>query len=232
MCLAGRPARWSAQSISCHGSLARSSLSNIAPPLKYFPGDRPSEARGVSDFRAVGSGGDAVFDGTPYSLDVGDMAGRADRIRRCSRLVHPCRSTTRLPRVEDRLLPDLPSREGRRDRTTVSAVQLSVDPDMVRRWILRAVEVASVILFPVIIHQYFDLFGLNERYIPVVAKPAQVSDLFSHAYATRSSGWPGNPNELGFLYTIAALVTIYLIVIGDAQGCCMLPHWGRRSPAS
>lgn len=97
----------------------------------------------------------------------------------------------------------------------VSAVRLSADPDKVRRRILLAIEVGSVVLFPVIIQQYYDLFGLNARYIPLVAKPNQASDLLGHAYATRVLGMIGNPNELGFLYTIAALSTIYLIVAGQ-----------------
>ena len=103
-----------------------------------------------------------------------------------------------------------------------TAVQLSANPDRLRRRIVHTIELASILLFPIVVQQYFDLFGLNEHYIAAVARTGQSSDLLTHAYAARAIGMVGNPNQLGFLYSVAATVSIYLIVTAKRW---MPAHW-------
>jgi hypothetical protein len=75
------------------------------------------------------------------------------------------------------------------------------------------VVTCSVLLVPVVVQQYFNLFGLNDRYVRFVA-PTQYMTLVSRFTSPRPVGMVGNPNELGFLFGLAALCSTYLLLFG------------------
>jgi O-antigen ligase len=78
------------------------------------------------------------------------------------------------------------------------------------------VVTCSLLLVPVVVQQYFDLFGLNERYVHFVA-PTQYVSLVNGYLSPRPVGMIGNPNELGFLFALAALCSAYLFVFGKKR---------------
>jgi hypothetical protein len=75
------------------------------------------------------------------------------------------------------------------------------------------VVACSLLLIPVVVQQYFDLFGLNERYVKFVA-PTQYLSLMGGYPSPRPVGMVGNPNELGFLFALAGLCSAYLFIFG------------------
>jgi hypothetical protein len=90
-----------------------------------------------------------------------------------------------------------------------------------RRWILDLVVISSVLLAAVAVQQFFDLFGLNSMYVAYVA-PTQAGTLLGQGGIPRPVGLAGNPNELGFLFALGALVSTY----------SLLAHGGKRYWAS
>jgi hypothetical protein len=75
------------------------------------------------------------------------------------------------------------------------------------------VVTCSLLLIPVVVQQYFDLFGLNHTYVKFVA-PTQYLNLVSGYSSPRPVGMIGNPNELGFLFALAGLCSAYLFMFG------------------
>lgn len=77
--------------------------------------------------------------------------------------------------------------------------------------ILKTIVVCSMLLVPVVVQQYFNLFSINEFYVKNVA-PTQFLSLVDDYPRPRPVGMIGNPNELGFLYVLSALVTLYFVL--------------------
>ncbi|RPF54206.1 O-antigen ligase-like membrane protein [Aquisalibacillus elongatus] len=71
----------------------------------------------------------------------------------------------------------------------------------------------SVILFIISLQQYFNVFNLNEIYIKSVA-PTQFETLIDNYPNPRPVGMVGNPNELGYLFVIISLLTLYILLKG------------------
>ena len=95
---------------------------------------------------------------------------------------------------------------------TVTVVADTGNPDAQRARILKAIMLGSLLLFPVILQQYFDLFGLNNLYVEYISKGTQSSALIDVDYDRRALGFIGNPNALGFLYVIPAIVTLHFML--------------------
>ena len=105
----------------------------------------------------------------------------------------------------------------------VSVVALSPEPERTRTSITNWTLVCACLLALLTIQQYFDLFGLNARYLPYLEE--------GHAtrLARRGYGRPvemvGNPNELGFLLAVSAIVALYRILL-EFPVCFIPPRWG------
>lgn len=94
----------------------------------------------------------------------------------------------------------------------VTVITTSDDPDRTRKNALHAALWGAFLLFFVVLQQYFDLFGLNAYYVEYISRTSQSSSLINVQYDKRALGMVGNPNELGFLYVVAALVSAYFML--------------------
>ena len=94
----------------------------------------------------------------------------------------------------------------------VTVIATSENPDRMRRNVLHAVLWGSLLLFFIVLQQYYDLFGLNAYYVEYVSRSSQAASLINVDYDKRALGMIGNPNELGFLYVIPALVSAYFLL--------------------
>ncbi|KKK38720.1 hypothetical protein WQ57_06945 [Mesobacillus campisalis] len=77
--------------------------------------------------------------------------------------------------------------------------------------VLRFIFFMSTLLFFIVLQQYFNLFGLNEKYIRLVA-PTQYDTLVNNYAHPRPVGMLGNPNELGFLFVMVALLVLFILL--------------------
>lgn len=80
-----------------------------------------------------------------------------------------------------------------------------------RKKLMGLVILCSVLLAAVAVQQFFDLFGLNSVYVSYVA-PTQAESLLGQGVIPRPVGLAGNPNELGFLFALSALASMYMLV--------------------
>jgi hypothetical protein len=91
--------------------------------------------------------------------------------------------------------------------------------DRVYRWL----AICSIGVAVIVVQQYWDIFGLNARYLPQVA-PTQFERL---VYDPASSGgrpvaMTGNPNELGFMSAILALTFVHVALSRSRRTYLML----------
>ena len=63
--------------------------------------------------------------------------------------------------------------------------------------------------------QFIDLFGLNELYVPIVA-PTQFQTLVNGYPYPRPVAMAGNPNVLGFLFSITGIASMHFLLKGRA----------------
>ena len=96
-------------------------------------------------------------------------------------------------------------------------VRVGGAPAEKREEVLCLVVFCSVVLAAVSVQQFFDLFGLNSMYVEFVA-PTQSETLLAEGAIPRPVGLAGNPNELGFLFALSALLSIYLLLTRDQKG--------------
>jgi len=80
--------------------------------------------------------------------------------------------------------------------------------------ILRLFIFFSVLASFICFQQYFNLFGLNKFYIPLVA-PTQMKTLMDGYPTPRVVGMLGNPNAQGYAFAIALLCCMYLYLINS-----------------
>lgn len=73
---------------------------------------------------------------------------------------------------------------------------------------LRRITMFGVVLFGIAVAQYFNFLGLNERYVEIVA-PTQFETLVNDYPTPRPVGMIGNPNALGFLFVMLAVIAAY-----------------------
>lgn len=88
---------------------------------------------------------------------------------------------------------------------------LSDNPMYEKEKVVHFVFKLSIFLFIITIQQYYNLFGLNERYVPLVA-PTQYITLVGGYSNPRPVGMIGNPNFLAFLFVISSWLVIYTIL--------------------
>ncbi|AXS82515.1 O-antigen ligase family protein [Marinobacter sp. Arc7-DN-1] len=60
----------------------------------------------------------------------------------------------------------------------------------------------------IVIFQYFDIFGLNKLYVHLIA-PTQYHTLVGGYPFPRAVGMIGNPNEVGFIFVIISIISLY-----------------------
>lgn len=100
---------------------------------------------------------------------------------------------------------------------SVSVLRFSPNPEQERYRILNVIIILSLLLSVVAWQQYFNLFGLNERYIEAIA-PTQYKSLQSNGYSTpRPIGMVGNPNELAFIYVLSSTATFFILMTRKIQ---------------
>lgn len=93
----------------------------------------------------------------------------------------------------------------------LTVVQSSSDPEKEKLKVLTFFVICSVLLIPIVLQQYFNLFHLNELYVPKIA-PTQYETLVDDYPHPRPVGMTGNPNQLGFAFSVASLISMYLLV--------------------
>lgn len=93
----------------------------------------------------------------------------------------------------------------------LTVVRTSPKPEKEKLNILTFFVVCSVLAMPIVIQQYFNLFHLNELYVPKIA-PTQYKPLVNDYPYPRPVGMFGNPNELGFAFSVASLISIHFLV--------------------
>ncbi|MDH3349292.1 MAG: O-antigen ligase family protein [Desulfobulbaceae bacterium] len=93
---------------------------------------------------------------------------------------------------------------------TVSLIEISPNPEEEKTKILRLILVSSLLLVPLILQQYFNWFNLNDHYIKIVA-PTQFHTLIDNYPRPRPVGMIGNPNELGFMYAMCSMISLYFV---------------------
>lgn len=76
--------------------------------------------------------------------------------------------------------------------------------------LLDYILVLSVLLSILVIQQYYNIFGLNSYYIQHVA-PTQYRTLMGNYSTPRPVGMTGNPNVLGFIFTLTSLISTFCI---------------------
>ncbi|UAA39644.1 O-antigen ligase family protein [Paraneptunicella aestuarii] len=89
--------------------------------------------------------------------------------------------------------------------------------EMVRReyilkWFVRFGTLSAILCF----QQYFDLFGLNSLYIPIIA-PTQSYTLVSGYFAPRVVGMVGNPNLQGSVLALCLICHTFLCLRGRGE---------------
>ncbi len=77
--------------------------------------------------------------------------------------------------------------------------------------IFRFIIVSGVFLFFISLTQYFNIFNINERYVKIIA-PTQYETLINNHPHPRPVGMIGNPNELGFMFVVLSLISIFCLV--------------------
>ncbi|WP_164219915.1 O-antigen ligase family protein [Virgibacillus sp. YIM 98842] len=92
----------------------------------------------------------------------------------------------------------------------ITLIKLSKDSQAEKNRIINTILNTSIILFIIVIQQYFNLFNLNEQYIHLIA-PTQDETLLAGDANARVVGMYGNPNELGFLFVITVILSIYML---------------------
>lgn len=81
--------------------------------------------------------------------------------------------------------------------------------DLVLRCFIKFALISSLICF----QQYFDIFGINSLYVPIVA-PTQFDTLMPGYPSPRVVGMLGNPNVQGYVLSLAIVAFIYLYFVG------------------
>lgn len=76
---------------------------------------------------------------------------------------------------------------------------------------LRFILSCGIGLFVIAVFQYFDLFGLNNSYVHIIA-PTQYETLVNNYPTPRPVGMIGNPNELGFMFAMLSLLAIFCVL--------------------
>lgn len=94
---------------------------------------------------------------------------------------------------------------------TLTLFKISQDPQEEKYNLLKYYLILSSVLFFVSIQQYFNLFALNELYVPTIA-PTQYETLVNNYPFPRPVGLVGNPNELGMLFVLGSLVSLFLLL--------------------
>lgn len=84
--------------------------------------------------------------------------------------------------------------------------------DYILKWFVRFGVLSAFICF----QQYFDLFNLNAKYIPVIA-PTQTTTLLSGYFAPRVVGMLGNPNVQGAMLALCMISHLYLCLRGKGE---------------
>ena len=74
----------------------------------------------------------------------------------------------------------------------------------------------SVLASFICFQQYFNLFGLNKFYIPLVA-PTQMTTLIGGYGSPRVVGMLGNPNAQGYAFAIALICCLYLYLVKGSK---------------
>lgn len=82
--------------------------------------------------------------------------------------------------------------------------------------ILRLFVYFSVLASFICFQQYFNLFGLNKLYIPLVA-PTQMTTLMEGYGSPRVVGMLGNPNAQGYAFAIALICCLYLYLVKGSK---------------
>lgn len=83
-------------------------------------------------------------------------------------------------------------------------------------WLLRRVAVLGICLTALAVTQYFNVFGLNALYIPMVA-PTQFLTLVNGYPVPRVVGMTGGPNEAAMLFALASISSLYAYVKYDRK---------------
>lgn len=77
--------------------------------------------------------------------------------------------------------------------------------------IFRFIIISGIFLFFISLSQYFNIFNFNEKYVKIIA-PTQYETLINNHPHPRPVGMIGNPNELGFMFVILSLISIFCLV--------------------
>ncbi|WP_281974576.1 O-antigen ligase family protein [Halobacillus litoralis] len=94
---------------------------------------------------------------------------------------------------------------------SVSVLHLNEDFEYEVKKITDLIFRLSIVLFLIVIQQYFNLLNLNPYYVPFIA-PTHFETLVGGYPSPRPVGMIGNPNLLGFLFAITALLAIFQII--------------------
>ncbi|MCJ1908284.1 O-antigen ligase family protein [Planococcus ruber] len=87
-------------------------------------------------------------------------------------------------------------------------IKTSLSKSIAKLEMLKYIEKLSVILFLVALQQYLNLFGLNQLYLEYI-NPNKFQNLINDYEHPRPLGMVGNPNELGLIFSIIALISLY-----------------------
>jgi O-antigen ligase len=93
----------------------------------------------------------------------------------------------------------------------VSVIAVSPDQERAKASIINWTLVFGCILTLVTTQQYYNLFGLNTRYMHLIAAEWEYNRLLEDRL-NRPLGMVGNPNELGFLLAVVANSALYQIL--------------------
>lgn len=66
----------------------------------------------------------------------------------------------------------------------------------------------GVVLFLILLSQFFDFLGMNKYYVEYIA-PTQYYSLVNNAFQPRPVGMIGNPNELAYIMLVLSFLSLY-----------------------
>lgn len=93
---------------------------------------------------------------------------------------------------------------------TLSFLKLTKDPVNEKYRLMEYMNKLSIILIVIVFQQYFNLFNLNNFYVPYIAR-TQFETLTGDYATPRAVGMVGNPNELGFMLALFCIISLYIL---------------------